>query len=90
MLGPWLLSFQVHGRIKVERDVMQAAEWIGLVTLVVGISGAVVAWMMRISRQLARIENAVDRVPVVEADLKETQIRVTKNSERLSVLEAAG
>ena len=69
---------------------MQAAEWIGLVTLVVGISGAVVAWMMRISRQLARIENGVDRVPVIEADLKETQTLVTRNAERLSVLEAAG
>jgi uncharacterized sporulation protein YeaH/YhbH (DUF444 family) len=55
-----------------------------------GVSGAIVGWMMRISKQLARIENAVDRVPVIEADLKEIQSRVTKNTERISVLEASG
>ena len=69
---------------------MGAAEWIGLLALMLGVSGAIVGWMMRISKQLARIENAVDRVPVIEADLKETQSRVTKNTERISVLEASG
>jgi len=78
------------GHIKTERFSMEASEWIGLFALMVGVSGAIVGWMMRISRQLARIENAVDRVPVIEADLKETKSHVTKNTERISVLEASG
>ena len=68
---------------------MGASEWIGLSALMLGVSGAIVGWMMRISKQLARIENSVDRVPVIEADLKEAQSHITKNTERISVLEAA-
>ena len=68
---------------------MEASEWVGLLAIAVGLSGSIVGWMIRISRQLARIENAVDRMSVIESDMKETKVHVTKNTERISILEAA-
>jgi|TARA_R110000824_G_C14976868_1_gene653721 hypothetical protein len=74
---------------KSERMSMEASEWVGLLAIAVGLSGSIVGWMIRISRQLARIENAVDRMSVIESDMKETKVHVAKNTERISILEAA-
>ena len=68
---------------------MDASEWVGLLAIAVGLSGSMVGWMIRISRQLARIENAVDRISIIESDMKETKVQVTKNTERIIILESA-
>ena len=67
---------------------MTPAEWIGLLALLIGVVGTVVGWMMRISRQLARVEAVVDRIGHLETEISSVQSRVGKHGERLSVLEA--
>ena len=61
---------------------MTPAEWIGLLAVLVGIAGSVVAWMIRISRQLARVEAIVEPLGAVKDTVREHGVRI-------SVLEAS-
>ena len=67
---------------------MGASEWLAVVGISVTIVGATVAWMIRISRQLARIEAIVERLARIEDAVSEVQRTVNQHGERISVLEA--
>ena len=67
---------------------MGAPEWLAVVALVVGLSGGVVGWMMRVSRGLTRLEGMVFRIEKNEERLQRHSDRLDDHATRITVIEA--
>lgn len=67
---------------------MNVEAWLAVMAIVVGVLGAQVGWMLRISRQLTRLESMVRRVDSNELRLQRHADKIDSHATRLTVIES--
>lgn len=67
---------------------MNVDAWLAVMAIVVGVLGAQVGWMLRISRQLTRLESLVHRVDSSERRLQRHSDKIDSHATRLAVIES--